>query len=52
MFNFLLRDFRCPVCKKLLGKCLGIAEIKCTRCKEVRTVNTLCINVNEENKGG
>jgi len=40
-FQVGLKEFRCPKCGKLLGKIYGKAEIKCPRCQETNTVDTV-----------
>ena len=53
MFNKLfLQEVRCPTCKKLLGKCWGVVQIKCSRCKEIHTITTQILNVQKEEESG
>lgn len=35
-----MKEFRCPLCGKLLGRVSGCAEIKCPRCKRVCVIDT------------
>lgn len=37
--NLVLYEIRCQQCKKLLGKLLGTAEIKCKRCSFINRVS-------------
>lgn len=47
--RMLLREFRCTGCGKLLGKILGIAEIKCSRCKSMETSTKSKKKANNDN---